>query len=401
MLNVISAEKARAVCATLPQKKLTTENISLCDCLGRTSAADISSAELVPPFDRSTVDGYAVCSRDTYGSSDSIPAMLNICGSITMGECTDLKINHGECVKIATGGMLPKNADSVVMLEYTSVTPDGFCLVYSPVAPFANITKAGDDTRPGDLIVAKNTRLGACQIGALAAAGKSEIQVVKKPLAGIISTGDELVPVNSSQTPGKIRDVNTSLLSALCSYLGCSVKAYGIIPDKKDFLKNIVKKAAAECDIVLISGGSSAGEKDETVNIISELGAVLAHGIACKPGKPTVIGSVNSVPVLGLPGHPAAAYFVANSLLRSLLPSVGITPPAVIKSDFPLSRNISSNNGREEYICVKIQDCEAVPYPAKSGIISVLSSADGYITIPASAEGAQKGETVTVNFFNL
>lgn len=399
MLKVISLDEAKSIAASLPEEMKKTEYCGICDINGRTAAEDILSAETVPPFDRSTVDGFAVRARDTYGAGESIPAMLKITGSIDMGEETELSVSAGECAKILTGGMLPKGTDAAVMIEHTDVTPDGYCLCYSGVPPFENVTRAGDDTRPGEILIKRGTLMGPRHAGVLAAAGITSVPVAKRPVVSVISTGNELVDASSPQLPGKIRDVNTYLISSLCRTLGCETKHIGIVQDKTEKITRAVLDASENSDIVLISGGSSAGEKDESCKIISSLGEVFAHGIAVKPGKPTVIGKIGRTPVIGLPGHPAAAYFVACTLLRSMLPSMGTTPPEERKSYFPMAVNVSSNHGREEFLCVGTAEGEAVPHPAKSGIISMLSKSDGYIVIDRNREGIKKGETVEVRFF--
>lgn len=400
MLKVVSLSDAVNTVSAISKKILKTEYVALEDALLRTAGTDIVAEEYVPSFDRSTVDGFAVNSRDTFGCTESMPSMLKVAGTVKMGEPADVVLKPGECVKTATGGMLPEGADAVVMVEYTSVTTDGYCLCYSPVSPLENVTKTGDDTSPGDVLVKKGGLIDVRRTGVLAAAGVDKVPVLKRPLVSVISTGDELTAVSAPQAPGKVRNVNSHLLEALCRKLGCDVKSYGIIPDDTELITGAVSGAAAQSDVVFISGGSSAGEKDETCNIISSLGSVLAHGIAVKPGKPTVLGKVGGTPVIGLPGHPAAAYFIADTLLRAMLPVMGVYVPPVKTATYPSSCNISSNHGREEFVCVGTGSGEAVPHFAKSGIISMLSKSDGYIVIPRNSEGVKKGEPVEVRFFD-
>lgn len=398
MLNVVSLDKAVETVNGL-FTGCRTEETELGHSLGRVLAEDIVSAENVPAFDRSTVDGYAVKASSTYGSSESMPAMLEISGEISMGSGTGTAIAANECMKIPTGGMLPSGADAAVMVEHTECDGTGLCLVYKSVSPFENVTKTGDDVKKGETVLKKGTVLTPRVIGVLAAMGKSTVKVIKQPTAGIISTGDELVDIDTAPLPGQVRDVNSHMLASLCEQAGARVRFYGIIGDDRTRLLSTLQKAAAECDTVLLSGGSSAGEKDMTSFAVGQLGEVLVHGIAVKPGKPTVIGTVGGKAVFGLPGHPAAAYFAFINLVRPLLYMLGGKAPAENTEKRVLSANVSSNNGREEFVCVRLDGENAVPVFSKSGVISLLSKTDGYIVIGRNSEGLKAGEEVTVHLF--
>ncbi len=400
MLNVVSLEKARKIISEkFCSYSLGAETVSLSSSIGRVLYSDIVSSENIPAFDRSTVDGFAVIASDTYGSGESIPSQLSVIGEILMGEKADTEIEEGECVRISTGGMLPKNADSVVMVENTDCTFDEFCLIFKAVSPFENVIKKGDDLNEGKTVLKKGTVISSKHIGVLASLGITQIDVFRKIRVGIISTGDELVPVDSTAQTGKIRDINTHLLSALISDLGCIGTEYGIVDDNFEAILKATEKAADENDIVLISGGSSAGVRDMTVKVISELGEVFFHGMALKPGKPTICGRIKDKAIFGLPGHPAAAYFVTLMTVKPLLELLYNTE---YKKSFlicPISQNISSNHGREEIVCIRISDGKAVPAFSKSGFVSVLSEADGYIVIDRNSEGVKTGETVKVYLF--
>ena len=400
MLNVISTEKAiETVQNSVKTDFVKTETVSLTVCPGRKTAKDIVSGEFIPPFSRSTVDGFAVSASDTYGSSESIPAMLTLKGEILMGENADTKIEKGECMKISTGGMLPKGADSVVMLEHTQTDFDGLCLVFKAVGPFENVTKKGDDIKPGKTVIKKGTVLSSKHIGILASLGITEIECVKKPVVSVISTGDELIPITEKPTGGKIRNINSAMLKALLTENGCDVIDFGIIKDSKKLLEEALKKAAEQSDVVLISGGSSAGARDLTAEIISENGSLFFHGISMKPGKPTIFGNCFKKPVFGLPGHPTAAYFVSVRIVLPILEKLGAVTKASKTETAVLSCNLPSNNGREEIVCVRLENGKANPIFGKSGIVSLLSESGGYVIIGRNCEGLKTGEAVTVRLF--
>lgn len=400
MLNVISTKEAiDTVLAGIEADSVDTETVVLASCLGRKTAKDILSGEFIPPFSRSTVDGFAVSASDTYGCSESIPAMLTLKGEVLMGEKAETKIQKGECMKISTGGMLPEGADSVVMLEHTQTDFDGLCLAFKAVGPFENVTKKGDDVVPGKTVIKKGTVLSSKHIGILASLGITEVECMKKPVVAVISTGNELIPVTEKPTDGKIRNINSAMLSAWLSENGCDVVDFGIIKDSKKMLEDALQKAAKESDVILLSGGSSAGARDLTAEIIRDNGTLLFHGISMKPGKPTIYGNCFGKPVFGLPGHPTAAYFVSVRVVLPLLKKLGAVTKRTGTETAVLSCNLPSNHGREEIVCVRLSNGTADPVFGKSGIVSLLSGSDGYVIIDRNCEGLKAGETVTVHLF--
>ncbi len=398
MLNVITVEDAIKILNKNFCESCQTENVPLDTAYGRITAEDIFSGEDVPSFSRSTMDGYALNAADTYGSGESMPAMLDVRGEILMGENADTVVKSGECIKISTGGMLPEGANAVIPVENTD-EDNGMCLVYKSVSPFENVTGKGDDIKTGECVIKKGTALSPARIGLLASVGKSVIPVKKKPAVGIISTGNEIIEISEALTAGKIREVNSHQLAALCNSYGCTAKLYGTVKDDYDAIFSAVKKAVDECDIVLISGGSSAGTKDMTVNVIEKAGTVFAHGLAMKPGKPTIIGKADGKAVFGLPGHPAACYFVTEIIVKQLIDILLGRNEKQFAQQLKLTENISSNHGREDYVCVKINGEEAQPVYGKSGILSTLCEADGYIVIERNREGLVKGDCVEVHPF--
>ncbi|MCR5522362.1 MAG: molybdopterin molybdotransferase MoeA [Clostridia bacterium] len=395
MLKVLTKDEAvKCIREKTGAMRPETEYVNLNSARGRVLSGDILSNEDVPSFSRTVVDGFAVIAKDTFGASDSIPAQLETVGEVLMGEDTDLVIERGRCAKISTGGMLPKGADAAVMVEHTE-SENGLCLVYKAVSPNENITKKGDDIKEGEIALKSGRRIDTAETAVLASLGVYEVPVYKKPVIAVISTGDELE--NDDVTAGKIRDVNSFMLSCAAMQYGCEVITYGAVKDDRKLIKSAVSQCLEKADCVIISGGSSAGTRDMTVSILEETGEVYFHGLAMKPGKPTIFGMAGGKPVFGLPGHPLAAYFVFRLVVTEFIKSLTGTEDREIVTVARLSENVPSNNGREEYLCVKInENNEAVPLHTKSGIISVLSKADGFIKIERNTEGLFKGGFVEV-----
>ena len=398
MLNVVTADKAIEILNKEFSYSTDTESVSVYDALGRVLADDILSAENIPAFDRSTVDGYAVIARDTFGAGENMPSMLDIKGEILMGKSPEGAVSRGECMKISTGGMLPEGADSCLMVEYTDESFDGMCLCLKAVSPFENVTKKGDDVKAGDTVLKKGRTVNSSAVGVLCALGITEIKCAKKPVVGIISTGDEIVDIREKPEIGQVRDINSVLLASIMKENGCEIKNNGIVRDKKEDLEAVFSTALSECDTVLLSGGSSKGARDMTAEIISEKGSLLFHGLAMKPGKPTILGKCGEKAVFGLPGHPAAAFFVA---LRVVVPFINQITGKTEKpksANYVLGTDIPSNHGREEIVAVKIKDGKIYPLFGKSGLVSLLSESDGYIIIDRNREGVFTGEETEVYF---
>ena len=376
------------------------ELIPLDNALGRVLAEDITASEYVPDFDRSTVDGYAVRASDTFGCSDAIPAILELKGEVRMGEGADLTLKRGECAYVPTGGAIPDGADCMVMIEYTEDYGDGTIGILKPSAPGLNLIFRGDDVYPGKVVLRAGQMLRAQDIGALAAIGKAEVPVRPCLKVGVLSTGDELVPAAETPGPGQVRDVNMPMLTALLREFGAKPVPYGIITDDEALLYKTVRDALECCDAVILSGGSSAGVKDAACRIIESLGKLLLHGIAIKPGKPTILGRAGNKPLIGLPGHPVAAYFVAKLFVLPLLARL----EGRQLSDHPLrarlSESIGANHGRAQISACHLEQRDglltAVPIRSKSGLITSLAEADGYFMIGRDCEGLPKDAAVDV-----
>lgn len=395
MLRVVTKEDAVQYARSFAENASPrTETVSLPQAAARVLAVDVRAVEDVPAFDRTTMDGYAVCAADTFGAGAAQPAQLETVGEVAMGEAPVFSLRRGQCAKISTGGMLPAGTDAVVMVEQTDEA-DSLCLVYKSVFPGENVTRRGDDIACGTTALQKGTRLLPQHVGVLAALGQYSVPVFRKPAVAVLSTGDEIV--RGDPAAGQVRDVNSDLLCALLAAHGCEAVFSGVVPDKRTAILEALQRCVGSADAVLISGGSSAGARDLTVSVLDELGEVFFHGIAMKPGKPTIFGAVDGKPVFGLPGHPLAAYFVFRLIVSEYLDALHGVPQRKAMCTAPLSVNVPSNHGREEYLCVKIDECgEAVPLHTKSGIISVLTAADGFIRIPRDTEGLDKGTPVEV-----
>ena len=394
MLNVVTKDEAVEIVKSNSAAAPETEKVNIDDALFRILAEDVVSKEDIPSFDRSTVDGFAVKASDTFGAGNSIPSQLEIVGEILMGEKADFTLENGQCAKISTGGMLPKGADAAVMVEHTDCE-NSLCLVYKAVSPNENVTKKGDDISVGETALKKGTRITSAEIGVLSALGIYEVPVYKKPVIAVISTGDEIT--DGKPENGQIRDINTFLLSSAIKEYGCEVYKYGAVKDNKEDIKNALITCLDKADSVIISGGSSAGARDMTVDIIDEMGTAFFHGIAMKPGKPTIFGTVENKPVFGLPGHPLAAYFVFRLIVTEYIRKTLNLPVDKPIRQGVLKENIPSNHGREEYICIKqTENNEIVPVHTKSGIVSVLGEADGFIKITRNTEGLPKGTTAEI-----
>lgn len=397
MLSVIPiADALRLVMEKFGGKTSRVETVSLDDALGRYLGADVIAQEDVPAFDRSTVDGFAVRSADLRGCSDSIPAILQKTGESVMGQACEVPLEAGSCVYVPTGGAVPPEADAMVMLEFTEDLGGDQFAFYKPVAPGANLILLGEDLQQGEAILKTGKKLGIADIGTLAALGITSIPVYSRPVVGIISTGDELIPPGESLKPGQIRDVNSGMLKAAVMKHNSIAINKGIVLDIYEDLRDACEGLIQEVDVLLVSGGTSVGEKDNMPRIIAELGEMLIHGLAVKPGKPTIIGEIEGKAVFGLPGNPVAAFFIFDYLVKPLLLAMQGGRAETEQVEARLTRAVSSNHGREEFILVRLNGNEAEPVPSKSGLISTVSRANAYFIIPRDQEGLPKGALVQV-----
>jgi len=402
LFNVVSVKEAKQIIDSSFTYALGYEVVNILQSFGRISFEDIKAECNIPEFKRSTVDGYAVSSRDVYGASEAMPSMLELKGEVFMGKVPPSDISWGECMYVPTGGMLPEGADSVVMVEYSHKMDENTILLYSPVALGDNVIQVGEDIKTQDIVIKRGDKLRPYEIGVLASIGISEVIVYKKPRVAIISTGDEVVPCDVKPTIGQVRDINTHLIWSLLLEDGMEPVSYGIIKDEYDDLKSTVDSAFNECDMVLISGGSSVGKKDQTLKVIASYadGEVLVHGISVKPGKPTIIGKHSEKVIFGLPGHPLACSIIYKILVKDYLYRLTSQSEKIYGTNAVMSINYHSAKGREEYLPVELETIENVvvakPVFGKSGLISVFSKAWGYIVIEKNVEGLKEGQIVEV-----
>jgi molybdopterin molybdotransferase len=389
--------------------RLAVEPVPLDDALHRVCGADIASPEDLPPLPRSTMDGYAVRAADTFGASDSIPALFGVVGVVAMGQIPGIAVGPGQAAAIPTGGFLPQGADAVVMVEYTNPAGEGEIEISRPVTAGENVLGKAEDAARGEAIIPAGKRLLPQEIGLLAGLGITRVSVHRRPNVAVISTGDEIVPITDTPPPGRIRDINAHSIAALVRAAGGAAEMFDPVPDDPALLRGALDKALASADIVVLSGGSSVGERDHMLRVVSSLpGAVVhAHGIAISPGKPTLIASVGGKPVFGLPGHPVSALVVAQVFLA---PFIGYLQgqelkrtPAGMRVRAVLASSVHSAQGREDYVRVKLEEGQGLPAArpvfGKSGMLSTLVNADGFIVLPIHAEGLPAGETVEVFLF--
>lgn len=387
-LSVIPVDTARTILLGLA-RKTAGKTIPLADSLGYVLSADIISDIDIPGFDRSTVDGYAVCAADTIGAGESIPVMLSLSGRVEMGDEPSGSVSPGTCMYIPTGAFLPPGADAVVMVEYSEEMGNDV-FISKPVAVGENIVFRGEDFSSQKPALHAGTRISSRGMGVLAACGKSEVPVSEKPLVAIISTGNEIVSVSDVPKAGQIRDVNTYLCAGFVEESGGIPISIGIVRDDRPALEDALFKAVTQADIVLISGGSSKGERDMCADIIAEKGELLVHGIALSPGKPTIIGKIQDKPVIGLPGHPASAYIVLHALVRDLIHTMTGEVSQPVRISGVLTSPVPSAKGREDYIRIMQSDDNITPVFGKSGLTNTLAMSDGLLCIPADTEGYEK-----------
>ncbi|MFC2043494.1 gephyrin-like molybdotransferase Glp [Chloroflexota bacterium] len=380
------------------------ELIETTAALGRVTNTAILAPHPLPSFSRSTVDGFALQAKDTYGASDSLPAYLKLIGEVPMGAEAGITVEASQCALIHTGGMLPHGADAVVMVEHTQVARPGEVEILKSAAVGENIISVGEDITAGDEIIPAGKLLREAEIGGLMALGITQLSVSKCPVVGVLSSGDEVIPPQESPLPGQVRDVNSYILQALIEKHGGVPTLYGIIPDTAGELRKMADQALKECDMVVITAGSSVSERDLTALVVNELGepGVLVHGVNVRPGKPTILAVCDNKVVIGLPGNPVSALVIAKLFVVPVLEKLlRLThKPPIPSISAKLSINLASQTGREDWVPVLLRKVTdgylAEPIFGKSNLIFILVRADGLIRIPPSATGLRAGETVEV-----
>jgi molybdopterin molybdotransferase len=405
--KVTSLETVLELVRTFPC--VTDEVLPLDQCVGCILSQDIVSEIDLPEFNRATMDGYAVHARSTFGASESMPALFRIVGAVEMGEVPTVSVRPGEAVRIATGGMLPDGADSVVMIEHAQALDEHTLEVFKSSAPLQHVIEIGEDFRREEQILPKGSRIRPQEMGVLAALGQTHVSVYRQPTVAIISSGDEIVPIEETPSLSQLRDVNAHTLSGLIRLSGGIPLYLGIARDNFDELHSLCKNALAESDMVLISGGSSVGSRDFTMEVIQALPAaeILVHGVSISPGKPTILAASEQKPIWGLPGQVTSTMVVFQVMVRPMLEKIGgLSEDRLVAErevSAVLSRNMASVQGREDYVRVKLVRREnqiyAEPILGKSGLIHTMVKADGLIKIDMNSEGLDKGTPVSVILF--
>lgn len=406
--KVLPPEEARRL--LLAVEPVDVEKISSVKARGRVLAEDLRSAVDLPHFHRAAMDGYAVKARDTFGASQSLPAYLKLAGVVEMGKEAAEPLAPGAAMRISTGGMMPPDADAVVMVEYTDETDGGLVEVHRGVSPGQNVIQIGDDIKKGELVFARGRRLRAHDLGALTGVGISSVPVYKQPRVALISTGDEIVDADTDPRPGQVRNINQHSLAGLIEECGGELKDWGVIRDDRKALQQAIGAALEWGDVVLLSGGSSMGAKDIALETILSFpdSEFIFHGISIAPGKPTIFARACGKPILGLPGYPVSALVIFDLFAAPLIRRLAGENAAALERfsktvRAKLKTNVASQVGREDYVRVTLERQSdgllATPLPSKSGAIFTLVKADGMVRIDMNQDGLEQGEEIEVILF--
>ncbi|WP_243439958.1 gephyrin-like molybdotransferase Glp [Fundidesulfovibrio soli] len=401
-LELISPEQFRGVLATF--SRLTSETLPLEGCLGRYLAAPVASREDLPALPRSGMDGYAVRAADCFGTTETNPSYLDLAGELDITEVSTEELQPGTCVRVVTGSSLPPGADAVVMVEHTADLGGGTIEIRKPSAPGENMMLAGEDAHAGQTALEPGIPLRPSEIAFLAALGILEVPVGRRPVAAILSTGDELIPPSATPRPGQIRDANAPALAAMAMQAGAEPLRMGIVPDSLEAIAAALAEAVDKADAVFLSGGSSVGVRDLTVEALSLLPdtELLVHGLAVSPGKPTILARSRGKAVWGLPGQVASAQVVMFVFGCPFLAHLAGDQAAFTRPRpsvrAVLARNVASRQGREDYVRVRLEESgdgglKAHPLLGKSGLVKTLVQAQGLVRIPADLEGLEAGTT--------
>ncbi len=387
-----------------PARRTAVEAVALAHAQGRVPAEPVCAPHDLPGFARSTVDGYAVRAADTYGASEGLPSYLDVAGVVAMGRAPDVVVGPGLAVAIPTGGVIPPGADAVVMVEHTQEAMAGTIEVVRPAAPGDGLVRADEDARAGAELLPAGRPLRAQDLGLLAAVGATEVRVHARPRVAIVSTGDEVVPPETGELAvGQVRDASAAALAALVRDAGGEPDLRGIVPDDHDALAAVLRAAVDTSDVVVVSAGSSVGARDETAAVVAKLGepGIWTHGIALRPGKPTLLADCGGVPVIGLPGNPRSALVVFRLVGMPVVRLVGgvtCTPPEP-SVRARLERDVPSAAGRLDVVQVAVRDGVASPLFGASALLSILTAADGYVVVSNDATGLQGGSEVDVTLY--
>jgi molybdopterin molybdotransferase len=396
--ETIPLEEARQLIAEACKPIDRTERVPLVDANGRAAAADVQSTRDVPPFARAGMDGFALRAEDTFGATRYDPKILRVIDKVYTGEVPRKAVEPGTAIEIATGAPMPQGADAVVMVEETETAGDDV-KVLTPVYPRQNVGRQGADIVVGQTVIARGNVLNPSRIGALAALGAGDVEVFARPTVAILSTGNEIADPGKELEPGQIYDINKFTLSTIIQEHGGIPMPFATAQDTIEALESAIDACSA-CDVLVFSGGSSVGERDLILDVIGRKGDIVFHGIAVKPGKPTVFGTINGKPMFGMPGYPTSCLSNAYMLLVPALRAMArLAPRHTATVSLPVGQRIVSTTGRHQFYTVRIVDGQAMPAFKASGDITSMSQADGYIEIPAQTDIVEKGETVEVKLF--
>ena len=396
--DTIALDEARRLIAGACLPIARTERIAILDANGRVAAATVQSSRDVPPFARASMDGYAVRAEDTFGASRHEPKTLRMVDTVYTGQVPAIPVEPGTAIEIATGAPMPQGADAVVMVEETERTGTDVRIL-TPVYPRQNVGRQGADITIGQTVLSDGDVLNPSRIGALAALGIADVDVYAKPTVAILSTGNEIADPGEALKPGQIYDINRFTISTIVQEHGGVATRFATAQDTVDALERALD-AALTCDVLVFSGGSSVGDRDLMLDVMAARGEILFHGIAVKPGKPTVFGTIKGKPVFGLPGYPTSCLSNGYMLLAPALRAIARLKPRIDATlTLPLAQRIVSTTGRHQFYTVRIADGQAVPAFKASGDITSMSQADGYIEIPAHTDIVEKGEMVEVKLF--
>lgn len=409
--NVLPPDEARRLFLQSIRPPAATETLATFDALGRITHDAVVAPHPLPTFRRSTMDGYAVRAVDTHGAGESLPALLQVIGEVPMGQAANYVLDTGQTVIVHTGGMLPDTADAVVQIEHTQnvgrLNPTQFPYeieVGRSVASGQNVIQIGEDVAATTEILPAGSRLRPQDVGGLLALGIEQVVVARRPRVAIISTGDEVVPPHAQPGPGQIRDINSYTIAGQIIRTGAEAEIVGIVPDDLHALGAAAAQALAGADMLVISAGSSVSVRDRTVEVIDALGkpGVLLHGVATRPGKPTILGVVDGKPVLGLPGNPVSAMVQFDMFgVPAIYRLQGVSRAEIRERVWAkLEQNVASASGREDYIPARLTDTGkevlVTPIFGKSNLIYTLVQADGLIKVPLNVGGLIAGELVEV-----
>ena len=387
-----------------PARRTAEQTVPLGEALHRVPTAPVRASKPLPGFARSTVDGYAVRAADTFGASEGLPTLLDLAGEVRIGTAPEVAVEPGRAVAMPTGGAMPEGADAVVMVEHTQGTMEGVVEVVRPAAPGEGMVRADEDVAPGAELAPAGRPLRPQDLGMLAAAGVTEVAVFARPRVAIVSTGDEVVPPETrTLSAGQVRDATAVALAGLVREVGGDPDERGIVPDDPEALDATLRAAMAEADVIVVSAGSSVGARDSTAEVVAGLGepGIWCHGLALRPGKPTLLAECDGVPVIGLPGNPRSALVVFRLLGVPLVRRVGgCTAPRPEPTALArLGRNVPSVAGRLDVVQVRLRDGVAEPLFGLSALLSMLTEADGYLVIPEEATGLDADAEVVVTLY--